>query len=169
MFKTCCDTFGNNFGHFWNFEKFSICLNLDRPWYSRRKLILYFQFFNCTFTSGCFFQLGLRFPELIILSPEIWIQIHFIFLIVSFRLWVEVSELIILTPEIWVQIWVQVPELKLIPVLYFKIQLEKMLTYLTKCIFRVLTLVATFSWVIMVKWLDFYVSNLIRNCFKKAY
>ncbi len=36
MFKTRLDTFGNDFGHFWNFENFSIFFEnfrrLDRPW-----------------------------------------------------------------------------------------------------------------------------------------
>ncbi len=36
MFKTRLDTFGNDFGHFWNFENFLIFFEnfrrLDRPW-----------------------------------------------------------------------------------------------------------------------------------------
>ncbi len=34
MFKTRLDTFGNDFGHFWNFENFLIFLKIfeDRPW-----------------------------------------------------------------------------------------------------------------------------------------
>ena len=28
MFKTCLDTFGNDFGHFWNFENFLIFLKI---------------------------------------------------------------------------------------------------------------------------------------------
>ena len=46
MFKTCLDIFGIAFGLFWKFENFSIFFNLDPPWHSRRKLILYFEFFD---------------------------------------------------------------------------------------------------------------------------
>ncbi len=42
MFKTRLDTFGNDFGHFWNFENFLIFFEnfrrLDRPWNTGQKI-----------------------------------------------------------------------------------------------------------------------------------
>ncbi len=43
MFKTRLDTFGNDFGHFWNFENFLIFFEnfrrLDRPWNTGQKIL----------------------------------------------------------------------------------------------------------------------------------
>ena len=42
MFKTRLDTFGNDFGHFWNFENFLIFFEnlrrLDPPWNTGQKI-----------------------------------------------------------------------------------------------------------------------------------
>ena len=40
MFKTGLDTFGNNFGHFWNFENifFENFRRLDPPWNTGHKV-----------------------------------------------------------------------------------------------------------------------------------
>ena len=58
MFKTRLDTFGNNFGHFWNFENifFENFRKFDPPWKTGQKILEKFAPKHVQNTFGHFWE-----------------------------------------------------------------------------------------------------------------
>ena len=67
MFKTCLDSFGNDFGRFWNFENFfdfsENFLRFDPPWKTGQKILEKFAPKHVQNTFGCFWERFWAFLE----------------------------------------------------------------------------------------------------------